>query len=74
MCCYILQSYLSLSKMKGLYPTTITTTHIYSSANIRLGLIINIEGDMSKSLPSVVVVGERHYLQRLALVIKAYCS
>lgn len=34
------------------------TTHIYSSANIGLGgRVIDIECDMSKSLPSIVVVG-----------------
>lgn len=34
------------------------TTHIYSSANIGLGgQIIDIECDMSKSLPSIVIVG-----------------
>ncbi len=34
------------------------TTHIYSSANVGLGgRIIDIECDMSKSLPSIVIVG-----------------
>lgn len=34
------------------------TTHIYSSANIGLGgRVIDIECDMSKSLPSIVIVG-----------------
>ncbi len=52
---YIVQSILTLCKDTVRYTMT---THVYSSANIGLtGQIVDIECDMSKGLPTIVVVG-----------------